>query len=158
MFIRHRHELASAVILSAVFRPAFCRTEASEGSMHSHSHVYYVYIMTNRSKTLYTGVTGDIEKRVFEHKNGTRPGFTSRYKIDRLVYFERFGDIHYAIAREKQIKGLLRIKKMALIVSMNPDWKDLSEGWYIRHRYQPDNTQILRRESFAKAKHSASSG
>jgi putative endonuclease len=94
--------------------------------MHSHSHVYYVYIMTNRSQTLYTCVTGDIEKRVFEHKNGPHAGFTSRYKIDRLVYFERFGDIHYAIAREKQIKGLLRIKKIALIVSMNPDWKDLS--------------------------------
>ena len=126
--------------------------------MHSHSHVYYVYIMTNRSKTLYTGVTGDIEKRVFEDKNGTHHGFTSRYKIDRLVYFERFGDIHYAIAREKQIKGLLRIKKIALIVSMNPGWKDLSEGWYVRHRYQPDNAQVLRRESFAKAKDSTSSG
>ncbi len=137
--------IASAVILS-------------EGPMHSHSHVYYVYIMTNRSQTLYTGVTGDIEKRVFEHKNGTHPGFTSRYKIDRLVYFERFGDVHYAIAREKQIKGLLRIKKIALVVSMNPDWKDLSEGWYVRHRYQPGNAQILRRESFAKAKDSTSSG
>jgi putative endonuclease len=88
--------------------------------MHSHSHVYYVYIMTNRSKTLHTGVTGDLEKRVFEDKNHVRPGFTSRYKIDRLVYFERFGDIHYAIAREKQIKGLLRIKKMARIVSIEP--------------------------------------
>jgi putative endonuclease len=126
--------------------------------MHSHSHVYYVYIMTNRSKTLYTGVTGDIDKRVFEHKNGTHPGFTSLYKIDRLVYFERFGDIHYAIAREKQIKGLLRIKKIALVVSMNPDWKDLSEGWYVRHRYQPDNAQVLRRESFARAKDSPYSG
>jgi hypothetical protein len=75
-----------------------------------------------------------------------------------LVYFERFGDIHYAIAREKQIKGLLRIKKMALIVSMNPEWKDLSEGWFARHRYQPDSTQVLRRDSFAKAKDSTSSG
>jgi len=127
--------------------------EASEGL-----HVYHVYIMTNRPQTLYMGVTGDIEKRVFEHKKGTHLGFTSRYKIDRLLYFERFGDIHYAIAREKQIKGLLRIKKIALIVSMNPEWKDLSEGWYVRHRYQPDNAQILRRESFAKAKDSASSG
>src|SRR5271169_2276551 len=129
------------------------RMEASEGL-----HVYHVYIMTNRPQTLYMGVTGDIEKRVFEHKKGTHLGFTSRYKIDRLLYFERFGDIHYAIAREKQIKGLLRIKKIALIVSMNPEWKDLSEGWYVRHRYQPDNAQILRRESFAKAKDSASSG
>ena len=134
--------------------------------MHSHSHVYHVYIMANRSKTLYTGVTGDIEKSVFEHKNRTHPGFTSRHKIDRLVYFERFGDIHYAIAREKQIKGLLRIKQVALIVSTNPDWKDLSRGWYMRHRYQPDNAQIpstssgqaLRREFFAKGKDATSSG
>ena len=100
---------------------------------------YYVYIMTNRSKTLYTGVSGDLENRVFEHKQGIKGKFTARYKIDRLVYFERFGDIHAAIAREKQIKGLLRIKKIALIVSMNPEWKDLSETWFLRHRYQPDN-------------------
>ena len=103
-------------------------------------HFYYVYIMTNRSKTLYTGVTSKLEKRVFEHKNGLTGGFTSKYKVDRLVYFERFGHIRSAIAREKQIKGLSRLKKMALIVSMNPEWKDLSEGWYDRHRYQPDNS------------------
>jgi putative endonuclease len=95
--------------------------------------------MTNRSKTLYTGVTSNLENRVFDHKHHTRPGFTSRYRVDRLAYFERFGDVHAAIAREKQIKGLLRIKKMALIVSMNPEWKDLSEGWYERHKYQPQN-------------------
>jgi putative endonuclease len=99
---------------------------------------YYVYILTNRSKTLYTGVTSNLESRVFDHKNHTRPGFTLRYKVDRLVYFERFGDVHAAIAREKQIKGLLRIKKMALIVSMNPEWKDLSTGWYERHQFQPE--------------------
>jgi putative endonuclease len=102
-----------------------------------HSRFYYVYILTNRSKTLYTGVTRSLEKRVFEHKHGTNSEFTSRYKIDRLVYFERFMDIRNAIFREKQIKGLLRIKKIALIVSMNPEWKDLSEGWYETHRYDP---------------------
>ena len=107
--------------------------------MYSSSKFYYVYMMTNRSKTLYTGVTSKLETRVFEHKNGFKPGFTSRYKIDRLVYFERFGDVRAAIAREKQIKGLLRIKKIALIVSLNPAWKDLSEGWYEQHRYQPQN-------------------
>jgi putative endonuclease len=95
--------------------------------------------MTNRSKTLYTGVTGNLEKRVFEHKQGIKGKFAARYKIDRLVYFERFGDIHAAIAREKQIKGLTRVKKMALIVSVNPEWKDLSEAWYARHRYQPES-------------------
>jgi len=99
----------------------------------------YVYIMTNRSKTLYTGVTGHLERRVFEHKQGIKGEFAARYKIDRLVYFERFGDVHAAIAREKQIKGLLRIKKIALIVSMNPESKDLSEAWYVRHQYQPEN-------------------
>jgi putative endonuclease len=105
--------------------------------MYSSPSVYYVYIMTNGSKTLYTGVTGSLEKRVFEHKQGVKGEFAARYRIDRLAYFERFGDIQAAIAREKQIKGLLRIKKIALIVSMNPEWKDLSEGWFVRHRYQP---------------------
>ena len=101
---------------------------------------YYTYIMTNRSKTLYTGVTRSLEKRAFEHKNGITAGFTSRYKIDSLVYFETFDDIRSAIDREKQTKGLSRLKKMALIVSLNPEWKDLSAGWYERHRYQPDET------------------
>jgi putative endonuclease len=93
---------------------------------------YYVYIMTNRSKTLYTGVTGNLPGRTLEHKHGLKGQFAARYKIDRLVYFERFGRIGAAITREKRIKGLLRIKKIALIVSMNPDWKDLSEGWYVQ--------------------------
>jgi putative endonuclease len=66
--------------------------------------------------------------------------------VDRLVYFERFGKIRSAIAREKQIKGLSRLKKMALIVSMNPEWRDLSEGWYDRHRYQPDEAVSIRSE------------
>ena len=110
--------------------------------MHCRPRFYYVYILTNRSKTLYTGVTGNLENRMFDHKHHTRPGFTSRYRLDRLVYFERFGDVHTAIAREKQIKGLLRIKKIQLIVSMNPVWRDLSEGWYERHPYQPMGTSL----------------
>jgi putative endonuclease len=101
-------------------------------------HSYYVYIMTNRSKTLYTGVTNNIERRTLEHKQGMKGEFCERYKIDRLVYFEHFGDIRAAIDREKRIKGWLRIKKIALIISMNPTWKDLSEEWYQRGRYQPD--------------------
>ena len=101
---------------------------------------YYVYIMTNRSKTLYTVVTGNLPGRTLEHKHGLKGQFAARYKIDRLVYFERFGDIQAAIAREKQIKGLLRIKKIALIVSINPEWKDLSADWFVRHQYQPSNT------------------
>ena len=76
---------------------------------------------------------------MFEHKQGVKGEFAARYKIDRLAYFERFVDIQAAIAREKQIKGLLRIKKIALIVSMNPEWKDLSEAWFVRHQYQPES-------------------
>jgi len=115
------------------------RRTADEGSMHSAPHFYYIYIMTNRSKRLYTGVTGNLEQRVFEHKQGIKGEFAAKYKIDRLVYFERFGDIRTAIAREKQIKGLLRAKKIALIVSMNTKWRDLSEAWYVRHRCQPES-------------------
>ena len=88
--------------------------------------MYFVYIMTNRSMTLYTGVTNDLMRRVREHKAGIGSGFTSKYKLDRLVYFERFEEVHNAIEREKLIKGWMRIKKIALIVSTNPAWKDLS--------------------------------
>jgi putative endonuclease len=91
---------------------------------------YYVYIMTNRSRTLYTGVTGDLKRRVYQHKHKMVPGFTSRYNIDRLVHFEVFGDVLLAIAREKEIKGWLRAKKITLIESKNRDWKDLSDGWF----------------------------
>ncbi len=90
---------------------------------------YYVYIMTNKSKTLYTGVTNNLERRVFEHKNYLIEGFTRRYRITKLVYYELTNDVREAISREKQIKGWLRRKKIALIESMNPDWKDLSEEW-----------------------------
>jgi len=91
---------------------------------------YFVYLMTNRSKTLYTGVTNNIVRRVWEHKHSDGSAFCSHYKLDRLVYFERFQHIGSAIAREKQIKGWLRVKKIALIVSQNPAWRDLSDGWY----------------------------
>jgi len=91
---------------------------------------YYVYILTNHSRTLYVGVTSDLEKRVLEHKQRLVPGFTARYNIDRLVYHEATSDVRAAIAREKQIKGWLRAKKIALIESVNPHWDDLSEGWH----------------------------
>ncbi|HET9786001.1 MAG TPA: GIY-YIG nuclease family protein [Pyrinomonadaceae bacterium] len=93
---------------------------------------YYVYIMASRSRTLYTGVTNDLERRVFEHKEKLVPGFTTKYRIERLVYFEITEDVHSAIAREKQIKGWTRDKKVALIDSLNPTWKDLSAGWFER--------------------------
>ena len=91
---------------------------------------YYVYIMTNRSRTLYTGVTNDLERRVSEHKQRLLEGFTGRYNITRVVYYEATSDIQAAIAREKQIKGWLRRRKIALIESMNPQWQDLSEEWF----------------------------
>lgn len=91
---------------------------------------YYVYIMTNRSKTLYTGVTNDLLRRVYEHKNKMVEGFTKKYNITKLVYYEDTNDVEEAIAREKQIKGWLRRKKIALIESINPEWKDLSEEWF----------------------------
>jgi putative endonuclease len=96
---------------------------------------YHVYIMTNRSKTLYTGVTNDIERRVYEHKQKLVNGFTKRYNLTMLVYYETTNDVQSAISREKQIKGWLRRKKIALIESVNPEWADLSDGWY---EEQPD--------------------
>ena len=90
---------------------------------------YYVYIMTNRSRTLYTGVTNNLMRRVHEHKNKLIDGFTKKYNITKLVYYELTSEITSAIAREKQIKGWLRKKKIALIESANPHWKDLSEEW-----------------------------
>lgn len=96
----------------------------------SRERSYFVYIMSNRSKTLYTGVTNNLFRRVWEHKQGEGSEFCAHYKLDCLVYFERFQYVGNAIVREKQIKGLLRIKKIALIVKENPAWRDLSEGWY----------------------------
>ena len=86
--------------------------------------------MTNRSGTLYTGVTNNIKQRVHQHKNKLIEGFTKKYNIDRLIYVETFREVNSAIAREKTIKGWLRKKKIELINGVNPDWRDLSEGWY----------------------------
>jgi putative endonuclease len=90
---------------------------------------YYVYILANKGKMLYAGVTNNLERRLFERKNHLIPGYTKKYEITRLVYFEETNDVTSAIARIKQIKGWLRIKKIAPIKSMNPDWRDLSENW-----------------------------
>jgi putative endonuclease len=90
---------------------------------------YYVYILANKGRMLYTGITNDLERRVWEHKNHLAAAYTKRYGISRLVYFESTTDVLSAINREKQIKGWLRKKKITLIESINPDWQDLSEGW-----------------------------
>jgi len=90
---------------------------------------YYVYVMASKSRTLYTGVTNNLERRVIEHRRKLVPGFTVRYNINRLEYYEVCGDVLAAISREKQIKSWTRLKKIALIESLNRDWKDLSDGW-----------------------------
>ena len=90
---------------------------------------YYVYIMSSRRGTLYTGVTNDLTRRVYEHRHNLSEGFTKRYNVSKLVYYEATADIRSAIAREKQIKGWLRCKKVALIESTNPYWVDLAEAW-----------------------------
>ncbi len=88
--------------------------------------MYYVYILTTQSnKVLYVGITNNLERRVYEHKNNLVDGFTKKYHVHKLVYYEQTSDIYSAITREKQIKGLLRIKKNKLISNFNPEWKEL---------------------------------
>ena len=89
----------------------------------------FIYILTNKNNTvLYTGVTTNIKQRVYQHKTKKYPGFTKKYNIDKLVYYERFDHIEEAIKREKQIKGWLRKRKEELINSINPEWDDLFEN------------------------------
>ena len=87
---------------------------------------YYVYLMANRSKTLYVGMTNHLQRRVYEHKHMVKDGFTRRYLVDRLLYYEVTDDVSSAIAREKQIKGWWRSKKVAPVESRNPKWQDLA--------------------------------
>ena len=95
-------------------------------SSASMSRSYYVYILASRSRSLYTGVTNDLSRRLIEHRRGLVPGFTSKYRVFRLVHFEVFGDIRDAIAREKEIKGWRREKKVRLIQFHNRAWADLA--------------------------------
>jgi putative endonuclease len=92
-------------------------------------HEYWVYIMASASGTLYVGMTNDLGVRVRQHKAEDIEGFSKRYHCHRLVYYESYDWVHRAIGREKQLKGWRRSKKIALIESKNPRWKDLSEGW-----------------------------
>ena len=92
--------------------------------------LYSTYILASQSRTLYVGVTGDLRRRVFEHKWKERDGFSSRYNCDRLVWFEHYQEVGLAIAREKQLKRWSRAKKIVLIERMNPTWTDLSRDWY----------------------------
>ena len=91
---------------------------------------YYVYLMASYRRVLYVGVTNDLQRRVYQHKTKAHPeSFTAKYNVNRLVYYEQFGDINDAIAREKQIKGWRRSKKTDLIEAANPNWQDLSLEW-----------------------------
>ncbi|WP_263417360.1 GIY-YIG nuclease family protein [Terriglobus albidus] len=100
--------------------------------MPKEEHHYYVYILANRSRTLYTGVTNQLVRRIEAHRDGSGSAFTNRYSIHRLVYFEHFTDIRMAIRREKQIKGWLRVKKATLIEQKNPTWEDLYPTLFVR--------------------------
>lgn len=92
--------------------------------------MYYVYILSNwDDSVLYVGVTGNLPRRLYEHKNGLVEGFTKKYHVHKLVYFENTSDVYSAISREKQLKKWSRRKKNVLISGMNPQWKDLSLGW-----------------------------
>ena len=91
--------------------------------------MYYIYILSSFKKAIYIGVTRSLEKRLFQHKASLVKGFTARYKINRLVYYEYCNNANDAIAREKELKGWLRSKKITLIEQGNPNWLDLSEDW-----------------------------
>ena len=95
-------------------------------------HQCYVYIMASRGKTLYVGVTNNLERRVYEHRSGLIAGFTKKYKVTKLVYHEETSDVGAAISREKQLKTWRRSKKVALIESVNPLWEDMALRWYAR--------------------------
>ena len=101
---------------------------------------YFVYLMTNgpKSAVLYTGITGDLVRRVWQHKSRLAPGFTSRFNLTQLVYYERFVYPDAAIRREKEIKGWRRSKKIILINSMNPKWEDLARDW--QNLYSPQRS------------------
>ncbi len=103
---------------------------------------FYVYMMTNRSRVvLYVGITNSLMRRVWQHQNGEVEGFTKTYKVNRLVYYERFNDPRDAIAREKEIKGWRREKKNALVERMNPKWTDLSPMLFQHTRVIPNEVR-----------------
>jgi len=136
------------------------------------NRTYFVYILASRSRNLYTGVTNNLRRRMVEHHEGLVPGFTSKYKISRLVHFEAFGDIRYAIAREKEIKAWRREKKIWLIERDNPMWDDLAQGLQVSSKSKsgsltpvrqkqatgfgmtasPDDTMTLSSPPFAKSR------
>ena len=112
------------------------------------SNAYCVYILANRSRNLYVGVTNNLDRRLHEYRHGAVPGFTSRYRISRLVHYETFGDVRDAIAREKEIKGWRREKKLRLIQYRNPFWQDLNQPkQQIPHRRSPTTGDRVRNDN-----------
>ena len=102
--------------------------------------VYYVYILSSRSRILYTVVTNNLARRVLQHQEGRVAGFTSRYRVHRLVYYEEYRDVRDAIDRETQIKAYRREKRVALIEEQNPTWTDLTKGWYEPPKKKADSS------------------
>jgi putative endonuclease len=101
-----------------------------------YNYRFWVYILTSRTGTLYVGITGYLHRRILQHKIDTIEGFTKKYKVHRLVYYEAFDHAGNAISREKQLKGWRRTKKIALIEKMNPRWQDLAENWGREMRFR----------------------
>ena len=109
-----------------------------------HDRGFFVYILASRSRSLYTGVTNNLFRRVMEHKRGMVPGFTLRHRISRLVYMEGFCYVREAIAREKRIKAWTRAKRVASIEEKNPGWYDLAEAWYDAKKRNADSSGFVR--------------
>jgi putative endonuclease len=99
---------------------------------------FFVYILASKSRVIYVGMTNDLVLRVFQHKNGRCKGFTQRYKVNRLVYFESYRYVNSAIEREKELKGWRREKRVALIESINPLWEDLARDWFTAEELKRD--------------------
>ena len=108
---------------------------------------YATYIMASESGVLYIGMTNDLERRVFEHRSKLVPGFSARYNLRKLVYFECFGDVRAAIAREKELKGWVRKRKVALIGSINPAWNDLATTGARAHAEGGDSSHVCHSEA-----------
>ena len=100
--------------------------EGEYGERPTTVKTYYVYLLSSHRRVLYTGVTGDLYRRMYEHRHHVLEGFTKRYDVTQLVYFESFTEVLAAISREKEIKGWSRARKVALVRSLNPEWKDLA--------------------------------
>ncbi len=112
---------------------------------------FYVYIMASKNRVLYIGVTNGLAKRVWQHKFGDVEGFTKKYKVTRLVHWESFDDVRNAIAREKELKGWTRAKKVALIEEFNPRWKDLAEDWFRKRSDAQIRKELAKRSPAVRA-------